>query len=349
MDTNMRPVRTDKAMLIKLMDSTVRGNPQVGSVHLLLNSNMSCGLTLDTFKWLHEHITNEGQLSFLTCPVCIEKSKELIMPEKKEQAIFNYQIDDTYSYQIDDNTHVTTFFHHGNPVSRDHINNITQALAVSLHEKSLALATGYFDADGVEIRIGSIMRRPVDCNEELHGSWAEYEVIAKGSVPFLSYLRSETGEVIPRGYLGCALTECYNPKLTHMVKDTARLRPVEHMVVVGHVASPVQLLTKSAVCVPKGLHPSTRDAVINAANSLMAKLETAQKKHGLDNGWSQPPTGVEVDDTNGRFFLTTAGVIEGLKAHLAKGDIMDSMAYLVFLSQMEEEDKLPQLAEAFRK
>jgi len=92
--------------------------------------------------------------------------------------------------------------------------------------------TGLCDSDGRKIYVGDVLRRPVTINQEFHGAWSLYQVKMQAGVPITSYLRSETGGVLPAGYLACPLSELYNSENFLFATDPSCLRPVEHIVVV---------------------------------------------------------------------------------------------------------------------
>lgn len=92
--------------------------------------------------------------------------------------------------------------------------------------------TGYCDSNGSPIHFGDRLKRPVDGNTELHGSFALYDVIPKGCVPFLSYKSSEFGQILPEGMTGCVLTELYDPKDIGNFDDMAQIRPIEELVII---------------------------------------------------------------------------------------------------------------------
>jgi hypothetical protein len=96
--------------------------------------------------------------------------------------------------------------------------------------------------------------------------------------------------------------------------------------------------------VPENIHPDTLAVVLKATNALLETLSKAQEKHGLDNGWRYPPSGA-VDD--GRYFVTEQGCVAALGKHLAKGDVLDSMAYLVFLNELTGGAKVKSVADFF--
>ncbi len=86
------------------------------------------------------------------------------------------------------------------------------------------------------------------------------------------------------------------------------------------------------------LHPDTNAVVDSAVLALKDKLLKAQIKHGLVNGWRNPPEGVE--GGGGRFFVTKEQCLEAFHAHLDKGDTLDCIAYLIYLSELGHEGPL---------
>jgi hypothetical protein len=93
------------------------------------------------------------------------------------------------------------------------------------------------------------------------------------------------------------------------------------------------------------LHDDTFNTVARATDGVLVKLREAQIKHGLTRGWRHPPEGAEVGD--GRFFTTPEDCVVALKHHLQKGDITDSIAYLMFLKELVGGDSSEQLVKQF--
>lgn len=91
------------------------------------------------------------------------------------------------------------------------------------------------------------------------------------------------------------------------------------------------------------LHPETNSVVDNAVIALKDKLLKAQIKHGLTNGWRNPPEGVE--GGGGRFFVTKEQCLEAFHSHLAKGDALDCIAYLIYLRELGYEGSLSPVKE----
>ena len=88
---------------------------------------------------------------------------------------------------------------------------------------------GLCDTNGKEFKVGSIVRRSTDINTGMHGSWVDYEITVQGTTPLMKYLRSETGEVLPKGYTGCFLSDVYDMKLFVFANDSMILRPTEDL------------------------------------------------------------------------------------------------------------------------
>jgi len=95
------------------------------------------------------------------------------------------------------------------------------------------LQTGFVDTDGKFVYVGDIVRIPVDTNSEFHGEWSEWVVELRNTVPVLVYLRSEHGNLMPRGYLVRYLAEQYDRESVFYSKSTAAVRPIEAMRVTG--------------------------------------------------------------------------------------------------------------------
>ncbi|MCA8972871.1 MAG: hypothetical protein KDC95_24010, partial [Planctomycetes bacterium] len=91
--------------------------------------------------------------------------------------------------------------------------------------------TGYRDNNGNPILIGSVVRMPVTLNTEVHGEWSDYTVIQKGMIPVLSYLRSEKGQIVPKGYMASLLSDEYDSKLLIFATDSTFLRPINSIIV----------------------------------------------------------------------------------------------------------------------
>ncbi len=94
-------------------------------------------------------------------------------------------------------------------------------------------STGLYDSDKKPIRIGCIVRRYKDDKDDIHGSWVDYRVRARGMTPCLYYLRSERGQILPEGYTASILADEYDKKLMPFVNDLSALLPEENLTVVA--------------------------------------------------------------------------------------------------------------------
>lgn len=94
------------------------------------------------------------------------------------------------------------------------------------------LPTGLVDSDGRMIRVGDLLRKPVECNEEFHGTWSIYRVKLQGIVPIIAYVESEKGKLLPEGYLAAPLADEYDRKMFVFANDVSTLRPASELRVV---------------------------------------------------------------------------------------------------------------------
>jgi hypothetical protein len=76
------------------------------------------------------------------------------------------------------------------------------------------------------IRVGDLLRKPTECNEDFHGAWSIYRVKLRGIVPIIAYVESEKGKLLPEGYLAAPLSGEYDQKLFLFASDVSKLRPV---------------------------------------------------------------------------------------------------------------------------
>lgn len=99
------------------------------------------------------------------------------------------------------------------------------------NQKKVKVSTGLCDSNGEEIFVGDLLKKPTSCNEDLHGSYALYEVKQQGLTPIISYVESETGEQLPRGYLAAPLSDEYDRKMFCFSKKPMNLRPDENVTI----------------------------------------------------------------------------------------------------------------------
>ena len=94
------------------------------------------------------------------------------------------------------------------------------------------------------------------------------------------------------------------------------------------------------------LHDDTFNTIVRAADDVLVKLRHAQLKHGLTRGWRYPPPNAAIGE--GRFFNTPEECVVALKSHLAKCEITDCIAYLMFLKDLEGGDFSESLVKQFK-
>jgi len=100
------------------------------------------------------------------------------------------------------------------------------------------VSTGLSDSMGVEIYIGDKVAIDTSINKEVHGEWAVYTVEQRGLTPVLMYDYSEKGQILPKGYTGCCLSDFYNSKMFMFHKDPRALTPDDRMRVLEEGETP---------------------------------------------------------------------------------------------------------------
>lgn len=87
------------------------------------------------------------------------------------------------------------------------------------------LSTGLCDSEGLELFIGDHVRIESEINQDVHGSWTEYEIKQQGLTPILLYVTSEKGQSLPKGITGSPLSLHYDQELFCSEKNSFSLRP----------------------------------------------------------------------------------------------------------------------------
>lgn len=91
-------------------------------------------------------------------------------------------------------------------------------------------------------------------------------------------------------------------------------------------------ISKLSIGVPSNLHINTQQLIARFGIQIAYKLLVAQHKMGLTEGWQSLPEGAK--HVSGKTFLNEATINVSLIQHLAKGDILDSIAYLMFMHDL---------------
>ena len=95
----------------------------------------------------------------------------------------------------------------------------------------------------------------------------------------------------------------------------------------------------STVIMPRGLHETTQELVINTAKAMAAKLYISQIKYNLVS-WNIIPEQEGELDTK-RYFLNSRHCMEALMHHIGKGDPVDCLNYLAFMHHYGWKTYLP--------
>lgn len=87
-------------------------------------------------------------------------------------------------------------------------------------------------------------------------------------------------------------------------------------------------IANNCVAIPDGLHPDTRELVLDFAGKMAKKLHKAQIKYGFTNGWRHPNW--DTAKGNDQFEDPTQCII-AFSRHIDKGDPVDVANYCAFM------------------
>ncbi|WP_158664777.1 YopX family protein [Bacillus mycoides] len=100
--------------------------------------------------------------------------------------------------------------------------------------------TGLKDSKGNEIYEGDILKVP-SINDHVHGNYSYKEVIYRNGTWIAQYIKSEKGQVVPRGYIAGHLIDCYDHDYKALVFYDDRLEHTD-IEIIGNIHENADLL-----------------------------------------------------------------------------------------------------------
>lgn len=82
-----------------------------------------------------------------------------------------------------------------------------QPVFYGVRQETVGQYTGLTDRKKEKVFGRMVVRHFTDFNEEFHGTYVDYEIIYRNGIWMCSYLRSEKGQVLPRGYTCGSVSE----------------------------------------------------------------------------------------------------------------------------------------------
>lgn len=140
-----------------------------------------------------------------------EKNKKVMITSKSLS--FSYHNGKTFGFAVGDLNHCF-------PIPKENV--------------ELMEYTEFLDKNNVEICESDVVKKKVTVNKELHGDFALYEVLKINGVWVLSYLCSEKGQVLPKGYLRSFLLDEFEID-TELFLWSEEYKPRTELEVVGHI------------------------------------------------------------------------------------------------------------------
>lgn len=117
-----------------------------------------------------------------------------------------------------------------------YLNYAERSAYINGHEvvwESVSEYTGLKDKEGKEIYEGDVIKVP-SINDHVHGNYSYKEIIYRNGTWIAQYIKSEKGQVVPRGYMAGHLIDCYDHDYKALVFYDDRLEHTD-IEVVGNI------------------------------------------------------------------------------------------------------------------